>query len=68
MSKEHVPSRLTYERYYKIDKENQSISLHDKEGVTQLPVSALTLLMLGPGTSVTHEAVKVLADSGILVF
>lgn len=56
-----------YVEHVKIDKEAQSIALHDMEGVTAVPVSSLTLLMLGPGTSITHEAVKVLADSGVLV-
>lgn len=56
-----------YVEHVKIDKEAKSISLHDKDGITQLPVSALTLLMAGPGTSITHEAIKVLADSGVLV-
>ena len=39
----------------------------DKGGRTLVPVSALTVLMLGPGTTVTHEAVKTLADNGCLL-
>lgn len=56
-----------YIEHAKIDKEARSICFHDKEGKTQLPVAALTLLMLGPGTSITHAAIKVLADSGVLI-
>lgn len=56
-----------YVEHAKIDKEARSISLHDKEGITQVPVAGLTLLMLGPGTSITHQAIRVLADSGCLV-
>ena len=32
-----------------------------------IPVSSLTVLMLGPGTNLTHAAMKVIADSGCLV-
>ena len=45
---------------------NSIVILRQKERIP-VPVSALTVLMLGPGTNVTHEAVKVLADSGCLV-
>ncbi|MGX8705063.1 MAG: type I-E CRISPR-associated endonuclease Cas1e [bacterium] len=45
---------------------NSIVILRAKERIP-VPVSALTVLMLGPGTNVTHEAVKVLADSGCLV-
>lgn len=39
----------------------------DKGGRTMIPAAALTVLMLGPGTTVTHEAVKTLADNGCLL-
>lgn len=45
---------------------NSIVILRERERIP-VPVSALTVLMLGPGTSVTHEAVKVLSDSGCLV-
>src|SRR5919199_4339262 len=38
-----------------------------KGGRTLVPSSNLTVLMLGPGTSITQEAVKVLVESGTLV-
>ncbi len=55
-----------YVEHARVDKEAQSIALQDKDGIVSVPVSALTLLMLGPGTTITHQAVKVLADSGCL--
>jgi CRISP-associated protein Cas1 len=39
----------------------------DNKGRTLVPTAALAVLMLGPGTSITHEAVKVLAENGSLV-
>ena len=56
-----------YVEHCKIDQEAKAIALHDKEGRVPVPCASLALLMLGPGTSVTHEAVKVLADCGCLV-
>lgn len=37
------------------------------EGRTHVPTASLALLMLGPGTTITHEAIKTLADSGCTV-
>lgn len=39
----------------------------DKKGRTLIPASALAVIMLGPGTAVTHDAVKGLVESGALV-
>ena len=50
-----------------VDKKDSSIEFIQKEGRTQAPVAALCVLMLGPGTSVSHAAVKVLAESGCLI-
>src|SRR5690606_36636050 len=37
------------------------------DGKVSVPAAALGVLMLGPGTSITHEAIKALADNGCLV-
>jgi CRISPR-associated protein Cas1 len=56
-----------YLEHGKIERAQNAIEFFDKaSGRTLIPVSALTVLMLGPGTSITHEAVKVLADNGCL--
>lgn len=47
-----------------IQRYRQSVEVVDQEGRTALPIAALSLLMLGPGTRITHEAVKLLADNG----
>jgi CRISPR-associated protein Cas1 len=39
----------------------------EKGGCTQVPAAALAVLMLGPGTTITHAAVKALADNGCLI-
>ena len=32
-----------------------------------IPVSGVTCLLLGPGTNVTHAAIRIMADSGCMV-
>lgn len=46
--------------------ENSIVVIRENERIP-VPVSSLTVLMLGPGTNLTHAAMKVLADSGCLV-
>ena len=58
---------FVYFEHAKIEKNKNAISVFDKEGETHVPVAALGAFMLGPGTSITHEAMKVLADSGCSV-
>lgn len=51
-----------------IERSQNAVEFFDKKsGRTLVPASALTALMLGPGTSITHEAVKTLADNGCLI-
>jgi CRISPR-associated protein Cas1 len=56
-----------YVEHKKIDQEDKAIALHDKAGKVAVPCANLTALLLGPGTSITHAAVKALADNGCLV-
>jgi len=43
------------------------VALWDAQGKVPVPCASLGLLMLGPGTSITHAAVTALADNGCLV-
>jgi CRISP-associated protein Cas1 len=56
-----------YVEHCRIDQEDKAIALHDKNGKTPVPCAALVMLMLGPGTSITHAAIRALADNGCLV-
>src|SRR5947209_2498513 len=57
-----------YLEHGKIERAQNAVEFFDaKGGRTLIPAATLSLLMLGPGTNVTHEAVKVLAESGTLV-
>lgn len=56
-----------YVEHARIDQEDKAICLHDENGRVHVPCAALSLLMLGPGTSITHAAIANLAESGCLV-
>ena len=51
----------------KVDQDAKAIALHNIDGKTPVPCANLTLLLLGPGTTITHAAVKTLADNGCLI-
>jgi len=53
-----------YVEHCRIDQEAKAIALHDATGMTPVPCATLTLLMLGPGTTITHAAIRTLAVSG----
>ncbi len=56
-----------YVEHCRIDQEDKAIAIHDGDGKTPVPCAVLCLLMLGPGVSITHAAIRTLADSGCLV-
>jgi CRISPR-associated protein Cas1 len=56
-----------YVEHKQIDQDAKAIALNDKAGKIAVPCSGLTALLLGPGTSITHAAVKTLTDNGCLV-
>ncbi|MBF0517329.1 MAG: type I-E CRISPR-associated endonuclease Cas1 [Nitrospirae bacterium] len=56
-----------YVEHCRIDQEDRAIAIHDENGKAPVPCANLALLMLGPGVSITHAAVTVLADHGCLV-
>lgn len=56
-----------YVEHCRVDQEAMAIAVHDKDGMTPVPCAALAVLMLGPGTRITHAAIRALADNGCLV-
>ncbi len=43
------------------------VEFFDQSGRVQIPVANLSVLVLGPGTSITHGAVQILAKSGCTI-
>lgn len=49
-----------------IEQDNLSIVRITKEGRTPIPIAAMTVLLIGPGVSITHAAVKAICDNGCM--
>ena len=73
MGRGHVMPRFDdrwsylYLEHCRLEQDAASLALHEEEGVSQVPINQLGLLLLGPGTSVTHAAMKTLMDNASLV-
>ena len=50
-----------------IEKDHYSVVSITKNGRTPIPIAAMTTLLLGPGTSITHDAIKNIVDCGCTV-
>lgn len=50
-----------------IDRKENAIEYIQTDGRVMVPIAALCLLVLGPGTSISHAAIKVLAENGCSV-
>jgi len=50
-----------------IDQEDSSIVIIQDDGRVPVPVASLVCLFLGPGTTITHSAVKTIAQNGCTV-
>lgn len=47
-----------------VQRYRNAVELVDEKGKVAVPIASLSLLLLGPGASITHEAVKLLAQNG----
>ena len=56
-----------YVEHCKIEQDMKSIALFDANGKTPIPCTMLSLLMLGPGTNISHAAIRTLAENGCLL-
>ncbi|MCS4490659.1 type I-E CRISPR-associated endonuclease Cas1e [Corynebacterium sp. ES2794-CONJ1] len=56
-----------YLEHCTIAKSSSALTATDENGVIHIPSAALAVLMLGPGTRVTHQAMTTIADSGMSV-
>ena len=56
-----------YVEHAMLDKKQQAVEYVQKDGRTLIPIANLSVLMLGPGTSITHAAINTLARSGCTI-
>ena len=50
-----------------VERKDSAVEFITKEGRVHVPTAMLCVLMLGPGTSITHAAIRILAESGCIV-
>ena len=48
-----------------INRQENAITITDARGTVFLPSAVLSVIMLGPGTKITHRAMELLGDSGV---
>lgn len=53
-----------YIEHAKINKQDSAITVTDKRGIVRIPAAMIGVLLLGPGTDVTHRAMELIGDTG----
>lgn len=56
-----------YVEHAKISRIDSAITVSDYRGVVNIPVSMIGVLLLGPGTEISHRAMEILGDVGTSV-
>ena len=64
-----ITDRMTflYLEHCKINRQDSAITVFDEKGVTHVPSGIISVLLLGPGTEITHRAMELIGDSGISI-
>ena len=64
-----VEDRLSfvYFEHCIIRRDDNAITVTDETGTIHVPAASLSVLMLGPGTDITHQAMTVIGDNGATV-
>ncbi|AYD89832.1 type I-E CRISPR-associated endonuclease Cas1 [Actinomyces lilanjuaniae] len=62
-----VEDRLSflYAEHCTVHRDDNALTLTDQQGVVHAPAATLGALLLGPGTRVTHGAIRLLGDAGV---
>lgn len=50
-----------------INRDDGAVTITDSRGTIHVPAATLTVLMLGPGTNISHRAVELIGQTGISV-
>jgi len=57
-----------YLEHGRIEQQDQAVAYYGPDGAVMIPAAALGVLLLGPGTAITHAAIRQLANNGCSVF
>lgn len=58
---------FAYFEHCVINRKDNAITVTDRTGTIYVPAASLSVLMLGPGTNVTHQAMTVIGENGATV-
>ncbi len=53
-----------YIEHAKINRQDSAITVIDSRGIVRIPAAMVGVLLLGPGTDITHRAVELIGDTG----
>ena len=54
-----------YLEHCTLGRDNGAITVTDEKGIVQVPAEGISVLLLGPGTRVTHRAMELMGDTGV---
>ena len=62
-----VKDRMTflYLEHCTLGRQDGAITVTNEKGVVQIPAAGISVLLLGPGTRVTHRAMELMGDTGV---
>ncbi len=62
-----VKDRMTflYLEHCTLGRQDGAITVTDDKGIIHIPAAAISVLLLGPGTRVTHRAMELMGDTGV---
>ena len=62
-----VKDRMTflYLEHCTLERQDGAITVTDENGVVHIPAAAISVLLLGPGTRVTHRAMELMGGTGV---
>ena len=53
-----------YVEHAKINRQDGALTVRDSKGIVRIPAAIIGILLLGPGTDISHRAVELLGDTG----
>lgn len=64
-----IRDRMTflYLERCQLSREDCAITIRDERGTVHVPAAGISVLLMGPGTSVTHRAMELIGDAGVTV-
>lgn len=53
-----------YFEHARINRQDSAITIADSRGIIKVPAALVSVILLGPGTEITHRAVELIGDTG----